>query len=82
MEQKYYIFVVESGWVFSGMVESETEQVLNVTDAKVIAVWGTNRGLGQLAKSGPTKETKLEPCMFVEIQKSKLLFRIPCEVAL
>lgn len=82
MEQKYYIFVVDSGWVFSGMIEDETNDVLKVTDAKVVAVWGTTRGLGELAKNGPTANTKLHPCVFVEIEKHKLIFRIPCEVAI
>lgn len=82
MEQKYYIFVVDSGWVFSGQIEAETDNVVKVTDAKVIDVWGTTRGLGELAKNGPTQSTTLHPCLFVEIEKRKLIFRIPCEVAI
>jgi len=72
------IFVVEAGFVF--VCDAAT---LNGTDwrlegAQTIRRWGTTAGLGQLALSGPTKDTILDPCGTVTVPARKVLFRLPC----
>lgn len=75
------IVVVEQGWVF---LADDVRDVDNATDAllleaaSVIRVWGTTEGLGEIALRGPTKDTILDPCGDPILQKSKVLFRIPC----
>lgn len=63
---KMGIFVLQRGWVVVGKVKSKSTTAIVVKDASVIKRWGAPRGLGQLAQSGPTSETILEPSGTVE----------------
>ena len=60
------IFVLQRGWVVVGTVKSKSTASIVIKDASVIKRWGAPRGLGQLAQSGPTSETILEPSGTVE----------------
>lgn len=55
------IVVIPSGWVFIGFCyrTAQDPEVIMVKDALNIHKWGTERGLGQIAINGPTKETIL-----------------------
>jgi hypothetical protein len=71
MEQKqilsgYAIVVADRGFVYIGDVEYTPEMCV-VRNARNIRIWGTNRGLGQLALSGPTKDTVLDDVGVVRI---------------
>ena len=58
--QPVKILVLQRGWVAVGRYAKDgAEHVL--TDASVVRRWGTTKGLGQLAKSGPTSSTVLDP---------------------
>ena len=35
--------------------------MVTLTDAKNVRTWGTTKGLGELAQSGPTNNTVLDP---------------------
>jgi hypothetical protein len=60
-QTKKQIVVLQRGWIVVGDVEkTETEVLIN--NCSVIRVWGTSRGLGQIAENGPTSTTKLDPC--------------------
>jgi hypothetical protein len=55
------IVVLQRGWIVIGDVEkSETEVKIN--NCSVIRVWGTSKGLGEIASNGPTSNTKLDSC--------------------
>lgn len=58
-EQK--IVVLQRGWVVVGKMEREGSQC-KLHKASVIRNWGTTKGLGELALSGPNSGTKLDPC--------------------
>lgn len=60
------IFVLQRGWVVVGKVKSKSTTAIVVKEASVIKRWGAPRGLGQLAQSGPTTDTILEPSGIVE----------------
>lgn len=77
-DRKRSIVVVTSGWVFVGAVE-ELDNGFLISDASCIRVWGTERGLGQLALSGATSATVLEPCGEVFVTKGHFMFSIPSE---
>lgn len=53
------IVVLQRGWVVVGDTFVDGDQII-VTDAKVIRIWGTTSGLGQLALTGPTSKTVLD----------------------
>ncbi len=74
---KLTIIVIESGFVFVGFPSVAQHEILGKTcilkDAKNIRVWGTTKGLGQLANIGTTAETKLDFVGVVTIPISKIL---------
>lgn len=54
------IVVLDRGWVLVGKTEESGDKLV-ISDARCIRYWGTTAGLGQLADSGPTEKTKLDP---------------------
>jgi uncharacterized FlgJ-related protein len=71
------IVVIERGWVLVGRV-TEHPDTLVITNANVVRVWGTSKGLGELAAKGPRSSTVLDPCGIVTVEKHAALFRIDC----
>jgi len=55
------IVVLQRGWIVIGDVE-KTETEVNINNCEVIRIWGTSRGLGEIAENGPTDKTKLDKC--------------------
>ena len=53
------ICILQRGWVMIGRLERNGDQC-KLHDASVIRVWGTTKGLGELAKEGPLSGTKLD----------------------
>ena len=48
-------------------------------NASVIRSWGTTKGLGEIAKDGPTSNTKLDPCNgLVEFDYLTVVASISC----
>ena len=58
---EWKIVVLQRGWVVVGKMEREGTHC-KLHQASVIRNWGTTKGLGELAESGPRKETILDPC--------------------
>ena len=59
------ILVLDRGWVLVGRVSRHPELAFHwrVTDCRCIRLWGSERGLAQIAREGPTGQTKLDdPC--------------------
>jgi hypothetical protein len=55
------IVILQRGWVMVGDYSRDGESCL-LENASVIRVWGTTKGLGEIAIDGPTQNTKLDPC--------------------
>lgn len=55
------ICILQRGWVMVGNFLREGNDC-TLTNASVIRVWGTTKGLGEIALNGPTSSTKLDPC--------------------
>lgn len=73
------IVVAHRGFVFMGDVERDGRQII-IHNAKNIRRWGTTYGLGQIAKEGPTSETKLDDAGTVQMHELAVVARYVCEV--
>ena len=74
-----HIFVVKLGWVLVGEIHpSQDPGTKTIHNAATVRKWGTTKGLGELALKGPRRETLLDPCGDVEIERSAILFSIKC----
>lgn len=54
------IVVLQRGWVIVGKLEKNGSEC-KLHNASVIRNWGTTKGLGEIAKDGPTSSTKIDP---------------------
>lgn len=72
------IVVLHRGHVVVGRYERIGDEVV-VRDASVIRVWGTTRGLGEIAAGGPTARTVLDPCGTVRVHALAVILTIDCE---
>ena len=74
------ILVLQRGWVAVGRyAKIGAEHVL--TNASIVRRWGTTKGLGQLAKSGPTSSTMLDATGTVRAHELATVLVIDAEVA-
>lgn len=72
------IVVLQRGWVMVGRFERSGSDC-KLHSASVIRVWGTSKGLGELAKNGPNSNTKLDPCYgLVEFDYLTVVASISC----
>jgi hypothetical protein len=71
----YRIAVIQSGWVIAGDF-SRTPEIDTLTSSVVISQWGTTKGLGELALSGPTDNTVLFPCGITDVPRASVLFTL------
>lgn len=58
---EYKIVCLQRGWVMIGRLERNGYEC-KLYEASVIRNWGTTKGLGEIAKDGPTSLTKLDKC--------------------
>lgn len=76
-----FCVILECGWIIKGIKDigasSDTTVILH--DACVVRSWHNGKGIGGIAKSENKNEYILDKIGDVEIQKSKVLFAIPCE---
>ena len=73
------IVVLQRGWVMVGYVSKYGSQCV-MRKASVIRSWGTTKGLGEIAKDGPTSKTKLDPCNGdVDFHELTVVCSIKCE---
>lgn len=71
------IVVLQRGWVVVGrLTRGETQCTL--ADAHVVRVWGTTKGLGEIALNGPTAKTVLDPCGVVHYHPLTEVLSIQC----
>jgi hypothetical protein len=55
------IIILQRGWVMVGRLEKNGSEC-KLHNASVIRIWGTKKGLGEIAGNGPTKDTVLDKC--------------------
>ena len=85
MEQKtvlkgFAIAVLDRGFVYVGDIEHDGEWRI-ITNARNVRYWGTERGLGQLALTGPTAKTKLDNVGTVRVPARAVISLLDTEAA-
>jgi uncharacterized protein YunC (DUF1805 family) len=55
------IVILQRGWTMVGRFERKGSEC-KLHNASVVRMWGTTKGLGEIAANGPTSNTKLDPC--------------------
>lgn len=75
MGTEIQIVILQRGWVAIGRY-SEDGDDCKLADAKVIRVWGTTKGLGEIAENGPTGNTKLDECPDLRFHKLTVIARM------
>lgn len=73
------IIVLHRGWVLIGNVTIDGD-IVHITDCGNIRRWGTTKGLGEIAKSGPTDETVIDPQPSTRVHILSVIQFIECEV--
>jgi hypothetical protein len=71
------IVILTYGWVMIGDY-SRNGDTATLTNASVIRKWGTERGLGQIALTGTTKNTILDPVGIAEFPIASVITTIRC----
>lgn len=69
------IVILQRGWVFIGRY-SEDGDNCHLDNAYVIRIWGTTKGLGQLALEGKASGTKLDKAGSVDFHKLTVVAKI------
>jgi len=72
------IVIAQRGWVFVGDVSRSGEDV-TINSAQCIRRWGTTKGLGELAKSGPNNKTVLDDMGTVRLHALAVVATLDCE---
>ena len=73
------IVILQRGWTMVGRLERNGSEC-KLANAAVIRTWGTTKGLGEIAKNGPTESTKLDKTHgVVEFDYLTVVAAITCE---
>jgi hypothetical protein len=79
IESPIKIVILQRGWAMVGKLEKNGSEC-KLHNASVIRRWGTENGLGQIAKDGPTSETTLDKCNgVVEFDYLTVVATIACD---
>lgn len=76
---KHSAIVCEYGWIICGVISNEDAHGISLTGASVVRKWANGKGIGGIAYTESKDDYTLDYIGEVLIQKSKILFTIPCE---
>lgn len=71
------IVVCDRGFVLVGRVRFDNNYIM-ITDCHCVRAWGTTRGLGEIASSGPTESTKLDKQPTTRVHELQVVQMIDC----
>ena len=77
-ESSIKIAILQRGWVMVGYFSREGNDC-TLTEASVVRVWGTTKGLGEIALGGPTSSTKLDIAGKVQFDYLTVVALLDCE---
>ena len=73
---KKQIVILQRGWVVVGDLAKGKGPEQELLDASVIRIWGTKKGLGEIALNGPTPTTILDACGTVRFHEMAVVCRL------
>jgi hypothetical protein len=65
--------------VFFGLAESTEGDIVKLKDARMAIYWGTDRGVMQLAETGPTSKSKISAKADIEVRGVTAIFEVTPE---
>jgi len=71
------IVILQRGFVMVGYYSKDGSDCC-LESANIIRVWGTTRGLGEIALDGPTSKTVLDKCPTVHFHELTVIATINC----
>lgn len=74
---KFNIVIAERGWVYVGRTHRAGDQLV-IEDCHNIRRWGTTKGLGELAQSGPTSSTVMDHYGVVRVHVLAVAGTVDC----
>ena len=74
-----YIVVLQRGWVAIGYRSAGANGDYVLNNAAHIRIWGTTKGLGEIAEGGPTSKTVLDKCPPIEYNPLTAIMHIRCK---
>lgn len=72
------ILILQRGWVVVGRYAKDGDEHV-LTDAAVVRLWGTTKGIGQIALAGPTPNTVLDKAGTVRAHQLATVMVIDCD---
>lgn len=72
------IVILQRGWVVVGHYYEDGTQ-FRVENAAVVRVWGTTKGIGEIASGGPTSKTILDDCGIVRGHVGTIVATVDCD---
>ncbi len=72
-----HIVILQRGWVVVGRF-SQAGSECTISNGFVIRLWGTSKGLGELASDGPLSGTKLDPIPETKFHELTIVARMKC----
>ena len=77
-KQDIRIVILQRGWVAVGRYSQKGEDC-QLDGASIVRRWGTTKGLGELATSGPLENTVLDPSPTLRFHALTVIASIACE---
>ena len=78
MQHGKQIVVLDRGFVYVGDVTTDADWCV-IEGASCVRRWGTSKGLGELAASGPLENTVLDPAGTVRAPMRAVIGMLKCE---
>ena len=71
------IVILQRGWIVVGEVY-QSGNYIRIENGSVVRRWGTTKGIGELAESGPLENTKLDPVATVHVHELGVVASVEC----
>ena len=70
------IVCTEHRGVFYGHTSDTTGDIIHLKNARMAIIWGTTRGVMELAETGPTPSSKISALADIEVRKITAVFEV------